>query len=59
MPVIIIAVFIAGPAIGATVAYKDAEPRIGNGAILAGFLGAGFGVLISCIIDGFLLSAME
>lgn len=54
--VVMIAVLIAGPVIGATTMYKDAEPHVRNGAFLFGLMGAGLGGLVSLIIDGVLMA---
>jgi len=51
LTVIMAAVLIAGPIIGATMAYKDTEPIVRNGAYIFGFMGAGLGAVVSCVID--------
>lgn len=51
LTIIMTAVIIAGPIIGATMAYKETEPHVRNGAYIFGVIGAGLGLLVSCIID--------
>ncbi|MBN2754614.1 MAG: hypothetical protein JXR81_07080 [Candidatus Goldbacteria bacterium] len=59
LTIVMSAVFIAGTAIGATTAYKDAEPHVRNGAFLFGIMGALLGAVAGCIVDVILFAVVS